>query len=169
VCILAGVQKLCMQGTPVLEWTGRDLCKDQVGLSASLVNAVSGPSRLDWSRSCVPLTSGLGIPWVILCGSLQVSGYSAYKVPPCWIGPEGICAPVQAWLSASLVNAVSGPARLGWSICCVPLTRGLRIPWGMLCGSLWVSRDSLRLDWSRHCVPLISGLRILWVILCGNL
>ena len=60
----------------------------------------------------------------------------------CWIGPEGTCAPDQAGLSASLVNAVSGPAQLDWSRCFVPLTRGLKIPWGILCGSLQVSGDS---------------------------
>ena len=32
---------------------------DQAGFSASLINAVSGPVRLDWSRSCVPLTRGI--------------------------------------------------------------------------------------------------------------
>jgi hypothetical protein len=82
---------------------------DQAGLSASLINAVSGPLRLDWSRFCVPLTRGLRIPWGILCGSLQVSGDSAGKAPWCWSGPEGTSAPGQAGLSASLVNAVSGP------------------------------------------------------------
>jgi hypothetical protein len=93
-------------------------------------------------RSCVPLTRGLRIPWGILCGSLWVSGDSAGKAPQCWSGPEGTCAPAQAGLSASLVNAVSGPVRLDWSRCCVPLTRGLRILWGILCGSLRVSGDS---------------------------
>ena len=76
---LAGVQRLRGQGTPVKEWTGRDLCKDQAGLSASLVNAVSGPAQSDWSRRCVPLTRGLRIPWGILCGPLRVSGNSAGK------------------------------------------------------------------------------------------
>ena len=114
----------------------------QAQLSASLVNAVSGPVRLDWSRRCVPLTKGLRILWGILCGSLWVCGDSAGKAPRCWSGPEGTCAPVQAGLCASLVNAVSGPTRLDWSRCYVPLTRGLRIPWGILCGSLRVSADS---------------------------
>jgi hypothetical protein len=49
VWVLVGVRRLCRQGTLVLEWTGRDLCKDKARLSASLVNAVSGPARLDWS------------------------------------------------------------------------------------------------------------------------
>ena len=115
---------------------------DQAGLSASLINAVSGPERLDWSRCCVPLTRGLKIPWGILCGSFRVSRDSEGKAPWCWSGQEGTCAPDQAGLFASLVNVVSGPKRLDWSRGCVPLTRGLRFPWGILCGSLRVSRDS---------------------------
>jgi hypothetical protein len=71
-----------------------------------------------------------------------VSRNSAHKEVRCWSEPEGTCAPDQAGLSASLINTVSGPTRLDWSRCCVPLTRGLRIPWGILCGSLWVSGDS---------------------------
>jgi hypothetical protein len=39
---------------------------DQAGFSASVINAVSGPTRLDWSRSCVPLTRGLKIQWRVL-------------------------------------------------------------------------------------------------------
>ena len=38
----------------------------QAGFSASLTNAVSGPTRLDWSRRCVPLTRSLKIPWRVL-------------------------------------------------------------------------------------------------------
>jgi hypothetical protein len=40
----------------------------KAGFSASLINAVSGPDRLDWSSSCVPLTRGPKIPWRILWG-----------------------------------------------------------------------------------------------------
>jgi hypothetical protein len=47
--------------------------------------------------------------------TLGVSGNSECKEPRCWSGPEGTCAPDQAGLSASLVNAVSGPVRLDWS------------------------------------------------------
>ena len=75
--------------------------------------------------------------------TLGVSRNSACKEPRCWSGPEGTCAPDQAGLSASLVNAVSGPERLDWSRSCVPLTRGLRILWVILCGSLRVSGDSM--------------------------
>jgi hypothetical protein len=71
-----------------------------------------------------------------------VSRDSVGKEPRCWRGPEGTCDPDQATFSASLIIAVSGPARLDWSRCCVPLTRGLNIPWGILWGSLWVSGGS---------------------------
>jgi hypothetical protein len=74
--------------------------------------------------------------------TLGVSRNSPHKEPWCWSGPEGTCAPDQARLSASLINGVFGPAQLDLSRCCVPLTRGLRIPWGILCGSLQVSGDS---------------------------
>jgi hypothetical protein len=144
--ILCGSFRLFGDSTGKASWCWSGLegtcAPAQAGLSASLINAVSGPSRLDWSRCCVPLTRGLRIPWGILCGSLCVSGDSEGKTPWCWNGPEGTCAPHQARLSASLINAVSGPSRLDWSRCCVPLTRGLRIPWGILCGSLCVSGDS---------------------------
>ena len=70
----------------------------------------------------------------------------------CWRGQEGTCAPDQAGFSASLINVVSGSSRLDWSRICVSLTRGLRIPWGILCGSLRVSADS---PWARdHCAAV---------------
>ena len=75
--------------------------------------------------------------------TLGMSRISERKEPRCWSGPEGTCDPDQAGLSVSLVNAVSGPEPLDWSRCCVPLTRGLRIPWGILCGSLRVSETPL--------------------------
>ena len=62
--------------------------------------------------------------------------------PWCWCRLEGTCDPDQAGLSASLVNAVSGPAQLDWSRRCIPLTRGLKIPWRIPWGSLRVSGDS---------------------------
>jgi hypothetical protein len=64
--------------------------------------------------------------------TLRLSADSTPKVPWCWCGLEGTCAPDQAGFSASLINAVSGPARLDWSSSCVPLTRGLKIPWRVL-------------------------------------
>jgi hypothetical protein len=75
------------------------------------------------------------------CG--WVSGDSVGKAPQCWSGPEETCAPDQAGLSDSLVNAVSGPMQSDWSRCCVLLTRGLKFLWGILYGSLQVSIDSV--------------------------
>jgi hypothetical protein len=74
-------------------WSGLEgtCASDQAGSSAYLVNTVSGPERLDWSRHCVPLTRGLKIPSGILWWSLQVSGDSAGKEPWCWSGPQGTC------------------------------------------------------------------------------
>jgi hypothetical protein len=62
-------------------------------------------------RSCVPLSRGLRILWQILCGSLWVSGDYPGQGPWCFSGPEGTWDPDQAGLSASLINAVSGPER----------------------------------------------------------
>ena len=67
-------------------------------------------------------------------GTLGVSTDSVPKVPQCWRGVEGTCDSDQAGFSASLINAVSGPARLDWSKSCVPLTRGLKILWMVLWG-----------------------------------
>ena len=75
--------------------------------------------------------------------TLWVSVDSKPKVPLCWRGPEGTCAPDQARFSASLINAVSGPARLDWSSSCVPLTRGLKIPWRVL----WVHGNARTNKW----------------------
>ena len=71
---------------------------DQARLSASLINAVSGPICLDWSRRCVLLTRGFMVLWGILCGSLRVSGDSPGQEPWCCSGPEGTCAADQAGL-----------------------------------------------------------------------
>jgi hypothetical protein len=72
--------------------------------------------------------------------TLQVSVDSTPKVPLYWCGQEGTCSPDQAWFSASLINVVSGPVRLDWSSSCVPLARGLKIPWRVLCVAGCVSR-----------------------------
>ena len=110
----------------------------EYSLHASSPLAGKGPDiwclNLPPGRSCVPLTRGLRIPWRILCGYLRVSRDSAGKEPRCWSGPEGTCAPAQAGLSASLVSAVTSPTQLDWSRRCVPLTRGLKIPWRVLWG-----------------------------------
>jgi hypothetical protein len=57
------------------------------------------------------------------------------KEPQCWHQPEGTCDPDQAGIISSLINAVLGPVRLGWSRRWVPLTRGLKILW-VSCGDL---------------------------------
>jgi hypothetical protein len=53
---------------------------DQAGFSASLINAVSSPVRLDWSRHYVPLTRGLKIPWQVLWvgGRCQLTLHPSY-------------------------------------------------------------------------------------------
>jgi hypothetical protein len=71
------------------------------------------------------------------CEDLGGVQNSMLKEPHCWSEQEETYVPDQAGLSASLINAVSRPSRLDWSRRCVPLTRGLRVPWGILCGSLW--------------------------------
>ena len=75
--------------------------------------------------------------------TLRLSADSKPKVPRCWRGPEGTCAHDQARCSASLINAVSGPARLDWSSSCVPHTRGLKIPWSVL----WVHGNARANKW----------------------
>jgi hypothetical protein len=63
---LMGVHRLHFQGTVVLAGSEGTCSPDQARFSASLISAVSGPERLDWSSSCVPLTRGLKIPWWVL-------------------------------------------------------------------------------------------------------
>jgi hypothetical protein len=102
--------------------------------------------------------------------TLGVSRNSTHKEPRCWSGPEGTCAPDQAGLSASLVNAISGPTQLDWSRLCVPLTRGLKNPWLILCGSFRVSRDSAGKEWTgRDLCPWWLKILFLVVILTFHL
>ena len=72
-----GTLRVSTDSTPKVPrcWCGPEgTCDpDQAGFSASLINAVLGPVRLDWSRCCVPLTRGLNILWRVLWWSLQVS------------------------------------------------------------------------------------------------
>jgi hypothetical protein len=63
---LQRVSRLCAQGYPVLTLTGRDMWPWSGWFSVSLINAVSGPARLDWNRSCLPLTRGPKIMWRVL-------------------------------------------------------------------------------------------------------
>jgi hypothetical protein len=69
------------------------------------------------------------------CGLLAGVSLLCALPTPVLAGPEETCAPDQAWFSASLINAVSGPLRLDWSSSCVLLIRGLKIPWWVL----WVA------------------------------
>jgi hypothetical protein len=113
--------------------------------------------NLPRGRSCALLTRGLRIPWGILCGPLLVSGCSAGKAPRAQVEWKGLVPQVRPGLSASLVTAVSGSARLDCGRCCVPLTRGLRIPWGILCGPLRMSGDST--GKAPRCLSGVEGTR----------
>jgi hypothetical protein len=62
--------------------------------------------------------------------------------PGAQVERKGLVPQVRPGSSASLFTAVSCSERLDWGRRCVPLTRGLRIPWGILCGPLRVSGDS---------------------------
>ena len=72
------------------------------------------------------------------CGYLAVVSRLCALATLVLLGPEGACALTQTGFSAFLTNAVSGPARLDWSRCCVPLTRSLKIAWRVL----WVAGGS---------------------------
>jgi hypothetical protein len=58
-----------------------------------------------------------------------------------WSG-RGLCPRSGPGSLLPYFPAVSGSARLDWGRRCVPLTRGLRIPWGILWGPVWVSGES---------------------------
>lgn len=74
------------------------------------------------------------------CGYLAIVSLLCAVATSELLGPEGACALTQTGFSAFLTNAVSGPARLYWSRCCVPLTRSLKIAWQVL----WVAGGSQR-------------------------
>ena len=73
-----GTLLVSADSTPKVHWCWRGLegtsAPDQSGFSASLINAVSGPTQLDWSRSCVPLIRGLKILWRVLWVALGAGG-----------------------------------------------------------------------------------------------
>jgi hypothetical protein len=64
------------------------------------------------------------------------------RYPVAQVEWKGLVPQVRPGSTASLVTAVSGSARLDWGRRCIPLTRGLRILWGILCGPLRVLGDS---------------------------
>jgi hypothetical protein len=72
------------------------------------------------------------------CGYLEVVSQLCALATLVLLGSEGACAPTPTGFSASLTNAVSSPAQLDWSRCCVPLTRSLKIAWQVL----WVAGGS---------------------------
>jgi hypothetical protein len=82
----------------------------------------------------IPIFRILKIPWWVLWVLAGVSRLCALATQVL-LRPEGACAPTQTRFSASLTIAVSGPAKLDWSRCCVPHTRSLKIPWSVL----WVA------------------------------
>ena len=105
-------------------------------------------------------------------GSLRVSGDTVSKVPRCWYGQEGNCDPDQAVFSASLIKAVSGPSWLDWSRWFVPLITGLKIPWGILWGSLQVSGDSVGKEprcWSGPARPPVAFLKHITYVASGGI
>jgi hypothetical protein len=115
-------------------------------LSAGMLSSCREGAQICGVRTCLLAevvfhSPEVLIPMVGLVRTLGVSRISAHKESWCWSGPEGTYAPDQVGLSASLINADSGPSRFDWSRGCVPLTRCLGIWWGILCGSLRVSRD----------------------------
>ena len=66
-------------------------------------------------------------------GTLRVSQTLRPRYPGAGVGREGLVTLIRTGFSASLINAVSGPPKLDWSRSCVPLSRGLKIPWMVLC------------------------------------
>jgi hypothetical protein len=79
---LAVVSRLCTLATLVLLGLKGACAPTPTGFSASLTNAVSSPTRLDWSRCCVPLTRSLKIAWRVL----WVAGGSQPTMRPSYPG-----------------------------------------------------------------------------------
>ena len=63
---LVVVSRLCSLATLVLLGPKGASAPTQTGFSSFLTNAVLVPSRLDWSRCCVPLTRSPKIAWRVL-------------------------------------------------------------------------------------------------------
>jgi hypothetical protein len=62
---------------------------DQAEFSASLINVVSGPAGLDWSRRYVPLTTSLKVPWQVL----WVACWCQPTPRPSYLGAGGLFCP----------------------------------------------------------------------------
>ena len=76
--VSGGSQPTVRPSYPGAARTERGLCPYSDRVFASLTNAVSSPTRLDWSRCCVPLTRSLKIAWRVFC----VAGRSQTTVRP---------------------------------------------------------------------------------------
>ena len=86
--VSGGSQPTVRPSYPGAARTIRGLCPYSDRVFASLTNAVSSPTRLDWCRCCVPLNRSLKIAWRVLwvAGSSQTTVRPSY---PVLIGPEG--------------------------------------------------------------------------------
>jgi hypothetical protein len=94
---LVVVSRLCALATLVLLALEGACAPTPPGFSASLTNAVSSPSRLDWSRCCVPLTLSLKIAWRVLwvAGSIQTTVRPSY--PGAARTRRGACVLITSW------------------------------------------------------------------------
>ena len=86
--VSGGSQPTVRPSYPGAARTERGLCPYSDRVFASLTNAVSSPTRLDWSRCCVPLTRSLKIAWRVLwvAGGSQTTVRPSY---PVLLRPEG--------------------------------------------------------------------------------
>jgi hypothetical protein len=159
VWALAGVRQLFWQGSPGLEWSGRGFCPGS-GPGSLLPYVPQSQVPRDWIGAGAVFHSPevLGSRGESCVGPCGCQATPLARKP--WAGMErkGILSWVRPGQSVSLCTAVSGSARLDWGRCCVPLTRGLRIPWGILWGPLRVSGNSAgqeALGWSLFFVIII--------------
>jgi hypothetical protein len=90
--VSGGSQPTVCPSYPGAAWTERGLCSYSDRVFASLTNAVSGPTQLDWSRCCVPLTRSLKIVWRVL----WVAGGSQPTLCPSY--------PSAAWTEGHNIN-----------------------------------------------------------------
>jgi hypothetical protein len=129
----------------------------RVALSLVSVGRVFSVGKLSSCREVTQISDvRTGLLAEVVFHSLEVLGSRGeYRVGPCGcqatllarkpgarVEQKGLLPRVRPGQSASLCTAVSGSVRLDWGQRCVPLTRGLRIPWRILCGPLWVSGHS---------------------------
>jgi hypothetical protein len=94
-----------------------------------LVPAVTGLSQLDWNWR-VPLTSDPKITWRVLWGLWGCLPIPCPRWPSASADRKGLVSLVR--LVFCFPTAVSGPSRLNWSRCCVPLISDPKIGWRVL-------------------------------------